>query len=513
MQQFDLSASSELVPIYRSFFKSNNKLEDDIDIIFNSLMIFPLENKLRLLVRLSNYLSTQIPLTKNDKTTILVHKGFYDILNENITFELPPCTFTKGILIQNINIGTQKNQDIQKYGEIINVGGYKHGKPCLYDVLYIDSKKNINITQGLKEKDFEVYQSWKGLNINLESFKPIFKGGLKGGFKELSDIIAEIHNTWGIIHSKRPTNSLGFKCKDISHEYMNFIVTNKPDMYKAPHKPTSPLYKYIGYSLFYEIQRLNNELNNYLMKIFEKKKTLHDFEYDTYRASSDKNILIEFNRYIEYMPIIYYYGDCTLHKTKSDSVYQYVIYKSYYSLDKMNATLTTKQKYSFLINNLDMLIKIYNDNCFITNFDINSIGWESYNKMNVKFIDYNYFSISNISHADVNLETSGENIRFWSSTGPTLVPNYFKNESTGRLGSIGPAKISQYNKFSIPGLINLIKKLDIQISPPIIRDTKEIETIDQIISYLKLDSYNYDEVSDYSTIKTFFNTIPEYNRK
>jgi hypothetical protein len=145
---------------------------------------------------------------------------------------------------------------------------------------------------------------------------------------------------------------------------------------------------------------------------------------------------------------------------------------------------------------------------------LKNIGWSDDNLMDVKLMDYDYFTLLDFTSGSDELLTIYSTttkdliINFWNDVGNlvNLVPNYFK-DITGKLKDITLTQINKYDKYAVPGLIKLINKIQIQV-PYTIRDITYHNTTD-IISVLKLESYNYDDVADYQKIYKFFKYIPE----
>ena len=138
-----------------------------------------------------------------------------------------------------------------------------------------------------------------------------------------------------------------------------------------------------------------------------------------------------------------------------------------------------------------MLIVLKKLNKFIINFNITRIGCnDCKDHKNIKLIDYNYHTIYDWTNSGVDLLTQCDTINCFNKAldgEESLIPKYFKKEN------INHSNLHEYDKFSIPGIINLIDCL---------KGTKiEKKTI---ISNLKLENTKYSEVSSYEDILQYF---------
>jgi hypothetical protein len=422
------------------------------------------------------------------------------------------CVYTVGTLVDNINVFMNKVQLNKDYkGEITSVETAKNGT-CMYNIVFIDSNKISQvITTPISDDQFIRISPWNGLNVDLSSYKnePYLDGGAT-----LLKVIDEIHNIWfdplkGSKNNKpipKTGSKLGFFSPGSDIDYIKFEVVGKPDVSNIK---SSPLFMTNGLSLFYEIQRITDRSTNYLLKIVNKSSKLskHMLDYDDNNPPFKNIYKDEYSKFSEYMPKIHYYGKCTLNKPNNkSSVYEYIIYKSYNTITQNFDSITNIKKLAFLKNTLDMLIKFNESNKFITNFDTKNIGWSDNFKMDVKLIDYDYFTLLDFS-SDQSLTVNNGDliIGFWNDVGAlmNLTPNYFKVEGTkDKLKDITLKQTNKYDKYAIPGLIKLINK--IQVNKPIQYKDRTITNSLDIIQLLRLESYDYDMVSSYDTILAFF---------
>jgi hypothetical protein len=129
--------------------------------------------------------------------------------------------------------------------------------------------------------------------------------------------------------------------------------------------------------------------------------------------------------------------------------------------------------------------------------------------MNVKLIDYNFYTLYDIE-ADKSIlqtDTNKEPV-FWKDTltfnkdgVKNLHPNYFQNKH------ITLSDLYKYDKYSIPGIINFIKLIKFKpfkYYSGLLGKEIDIITSQDIINYLKLEDSEYNNVSSYERIINFF---------
>ena len=550
----DLNDSDyNLIDVYDCFYTYGGILQTNQSIINDELNKKDIKNKLKLLVRIANKVNrTSVPTSATE-----ILKKMHNILKENINenidspivrpsnrtiVPMPPvtplnrpktptnittdsfaestekkkkkkekkrglpskCKYAVGTIIDNINIFINKVQLNEYYkGEITSIETSQRGI-CMYNIVFIDSNKISQVVNTpIADDQFRRISPWNGLNVDLSSYKngPYLDGGAK-----LMDIVDEIHNLWfNPMKGSKTGSKLGFFSPGSDTEYIKFDVVGKPDISNVK---SSPLFMTNGLSLFYEIQRNTDTSTNYLLKIVNKssKLTKHMLDYDDNNPPFKNIYKDEYSKFSDYMPKIHYYGKCTLNKSNNkSSVYEYIIYKSYNTVTQNFESITNIKKLQFLLNTLDMLIKFNESNKLITNFDIKNIGWSDESSMGVKLIDYDYFTLLDFA-SDQSLTVNNGDliIGFWNDVGNliSLTPNYFKVEGSNKLKDITLKQTNKYDKYAIPGLIKIINK--IQVNNPFIHANKTIRNSLDIIKLLKLESYDYDMVSDYATISAFF---------
>jgi hypothetical protein len=392
-----------------------------------------------------------------------------DKINKKQLYELKYDTLVDTI---KIKLDEQKNEI--KIGTLVNnikgaKSNYCRGEIIEYNnlksiVAYICKDETIlDKLDNLSNKDFKIIKLWKGLEINFNKLQNNNQSNVS---------IFQL--------SKQFTDNF---------EYLKFTEKKK--------------YKNLTNS--YKLNRMSDK-KNYFFKYFSNITSLPQIhmlnfkgQYQTY-----KNIEDEYNKFNNYMPKIYYYGMYN-DKNKPNNPTQYIIYKLYNTIE--SSTISNMQKYKLLLNSLIMLLELNKEKKILLNFNINKIGWSNDKIMNVKLIDYNYYTIYDVNDQKL-LTNPDKKITAWvedlkgESIDEPLIPKYFEGKD------ITQQKLTdnKYDKFSVPGLIQLINLIDFkQVEFDGIKLNK-----DNIIKHLKLEDPKYKEVSSYLDILKFFINIKDY---
>ena len=172
--------------------------------------------------------------------------------------------------------------------------------------------------------------------------------------------------------------------------------------------------------------------------------------------------------------------------------------------------LTNIQKFTFLYNNIIMLNELSMNNSFHADFKLGNVGWEDSNKMNVILIDYDIDTIQKLDNMNKTITVNNgvvTEINFAS----TYIPEYIKvNNNT-----IRSLPLEQYIKYSIGGLYEIIKKLNIKynFSTVNIDFSDKIKVLDanDMGKSLNLLNKNFDSIPTYDEMITIFNWLYKSN--
>ena len=346
------------------------------------------------------------------------------------------------------------------------------------------------------------------INTNIELYIPELQSQ-DGG--EARDIWPIITDNW------KQHYSLGIK--SIESDILNFkIIPNNID------KNDEPILGRGAFTAVYKVKNVKYPDDNteYIFRLY-----LRDEKLSSQHMMYEQKIITEYNRYNEYLPKIFYYGELHINYYKyryidgkypsNDSYkinknqpttfnFDYVISKIYNvaTFDKMNyvSGLTNLQKFTFLHNNLIMLNKLTDNNTFHGDYKITNVGWENSTKMDVILIDYDVDTIQVCDNSNIKfkLRSNGDATGFLFAS--TYLPQYLKNGN--KLKTIPESK---YIKYSVGGLVEIIDVLNIQftidfINLPSKLHYKKIKNLNlnKLSDTLYLNSDNYDEIPMYNEI-------------
>lgn len=229
-----------------------------------------------------------------------------------------------------------------------------------------------------------------------------------------------------------------------------------------------PVFKYGTYSSIYELKNQFNQKDT-------KKYILRLFDNTEIHMCGLKKIRNEYDIYLKYLIHIYYYG--TLNISKIGKVkpilIDYIITKQY---NTDYSTFTLPQKYTFLINNIQMLLDLRKQNCFHSDYKMSNIGWDD--SLNIILIDYDKNTILEISDKLIKKVMDGKNEMTKLNFPYTYIPKYLINANNIY---INPVPIQQFDKFSVGGLLELILKLKLPIN--LINEFKLNDSYENIFTY------------------------------
>lgn len=319
---------------------------------------------------------------------------------------------------------------------------------------------------------------WKGINTDMVFYSTNIRGG-------------ESDNIWPMVNIKWEANKPSLGIQAINNENIKFKFINQDKR-----NQTDPI---LGNGTYTAVYKMKNDFDltdtkDYILRIYE-------------RIDSDKlfhllnqiKIEREHQLFSEYFIEFYYYGQLKTNEfefskvktgnkttgyrkktTYSDYSFDYIItkvynipsikYNSITLIPKVNY-LTNSQKYKFLIKNLIFLDKLQSKKRFHADYKIENIAWEG-EEMDVKMIDYDIDTIQKADSTNKYIQSHSYYRRFILSFNfsSTYIPEYIKakmlNISLGTfLYSRFDISIDKLDKFSIGGLDQIIKALDINLIP------------------------------------------------
>jgi hypothetical protein len=148
-----------------------------------------------------------------------------------------------------------------------------------------------------------------------------------------------------------------------------------------------------------------------------------------------------------------------------------------------------------------MLHELEKNKSFHADYKIGNVGWDDSETMNVILIDYDIDTIQNVDKLNNKFVLKNgyvTSIKFPS----TYIPEYIKKDI-----GIKSVPIEQYIKYSIGGLNNIIRVLNIKfieeiINLPILVANQKIKKINtsKLGTSLNLLSKNYDDIPNYTEI-------------
>ena len=311
-------------------------------------------------------------------------------------------------------------------------------------------------------------------------------------------------NIWPVITTKwKRLNNLGII--GIYNKENNFKII--PDnLYKTTVPLLNKGYNNVIYKIFY----MKNK-QEYILRMHENSNPSLPHMIDLPKIKE------EFEKYKKYLIKIYFYGkiqttdnivllkpDNKIEITPKYKTYEYnhIITKKYNTPifkdeeeedddEYIITNMTNKQKFLFLLNNIQMLSDLQKNNQFHSDYKLSNLGWENNETMNVILIDYDSKTIQTISK-DIISEHTNKHDEFELKFPVTYSPKYIGTGSKrGWYKELYIKNFDDFDKYSIGGLIDVIQKLNIKY-------TKQVN----LIQLLKLESINYDEIPMYDVMYT-----------
>jgi hypothetical protein len=261
---------------------------------------------------------------------------------------------------------------------------------------------------------------------------------------------------------------------------------------------------------------------NYILRLFNENTPTHMMD--------NPKIKDEYIRYKNYLIKIYFYGiiqtvdnnfivNDKIEVLKDIKTYQFnhIITKVYNTpiVNDMGITnMTNLQKFDFIINNIKLLIDLEKNNEFHSDFKITNIGWDNKDTMDVILIDYDENTIKKISKDLYIKKDDKYELTFPSSYPPKYIGSEIK---PGVYSFLYIKDISQFNKFSVSGLAQIINYLDVEFTDTLIKlpIKDEYHNIPNINTYsisssLRLNDFLYENIPTYTQIYNIFIYLKDY---
>lgn len=385
-----------------------------------------------------------------------------------------------------------------------------YGGLMTYKNLYDESQlKNANNTYNNLLNNSNI---WKGREIELQLYIP--------------QIAGESENIWPLITKNwKKAKLLGIKNNTDSTVNFLFVPNNI-------NKNDEPI---LGRGTFTAVYQLKNEYNKkdltkYILRLYDR-----DLQISNKHMMHNSKIESEYKIYEEYLIKNFYYGEFKIYDnefkyiTNQDNSeldtykflpnmkqynFDYIITKIYNTPTFDNyyrvTGLTNIQKFAFLYNNIVMLDNLAKNNSFHADYKIANIGWESSEKMNVILIDYDIDTIQSIDSTNnkfvVDTDGNVTSLLFPS----TFIPEYIKKNK-----GILSIPIQQYIKYSVGGLDQIIKTLNISYTTQYVELPSTVGVdgkitklnLQDLSTSLHLTSKSYDIIPTYSEMRIILNWL------
>jgi hypothetical protein len=268
--------------------------------------------------------------------------------------------------------------------------------------------------------------------------------------------------------------------------------------YYRGEKIYSPVYRMGTYTAVYVIYDQNkiirdNIRNEYILRVYQNESNTKIIE-PMFNISKIKN---EYKLFNIFLSKIYYYGLFKQLKTEAGFYVEYNITKQYntpiYDREDNILNMTNRQKFRFLLSNVEMLGRLYINNYIHADYKLANVGWDNSNTMNVILLDYDIYTLQKLEESNPEFEYSRDGLILKSPS--TYVPEYIKYNKRRNT-------IESYDKYSVGGLYYLIKDLKIKF-------TMDKYTYD-LGNSLRLDSPNYGDIPKYVDMYDILLSLQRY---
>jgi hypothetical protein len=317
---------------------------------------------------------------------------------------------------------------------------------------------------------------------------------------DASTILPTIHNEY--LKIKDSKYKLGIKpmLDSPANNKINYVFV---DHNKIEDKiDVSPALNSGKFSAIYELK--NNydvtDTTQYILRLFNREPTYHidssNPDGKKYHMCERKKIKEEYELFTKYLINIYQFGVFNVHETGKvrNTTMDYIITESYNTSSNTKVTeFTPEQKYTFLENNIKMLLELRNKNCFLGDYKLANIGWDDH--LNIILIDYDPDTIVKIDERLLRKHKFLSKIKSLAFA-HTYKPKYIFPDDKNT--NVNDTEIAKYDKFSIAGLINIIERLHIK---------------QDLIDLFKLKDTNYDNIFTYEKMLETLPTLKPFESK
>jgi hypothetical protein len=294
-----------------------------------------------------------------------------------------------------------------------------------------------------------------GVESELELYIP-FSGG------DSSEIWPIISSNW------KKNNKLGIRSKTNPEINFEFVLNHLG-------KIDEPILGRGTFTAVYELKNVHDQSDTtrYILRLY-----MRDLSISSKHMNYNQKIISEYANYAKHMIKNYYFGELKLKDTNFtydsnkdiyeiipntliDYNFDYVITKIYETpkFDKNYHVieLSNKQKFKYLYENVVMLDKLQQNNCFHADYKIGNIGWGKSYIMNPVLIDYDINTLQYVGKSNEKIKVNNNNIVVQILFPSTYIPEYLKSGS-----GIKAIPLDQYIKYSVGGLYNIFQVLNIK---------------------------------------------------
>jgi len=272
------------------------------------------------------------------------------------------------------------------------------------------------------------------------------------------------------------------------------------------------------YKILDTYNKINDDpINQYILRIY-----VRDYNYPEINMFKERKVLDEYKKFNNLLSKIYYFGSIyepgsDIPLNKSEYPFDYNITKIYntFSLDdvtyRLKTPISNMKKTLFLINNLIMLDNLQRNRYIHCDYKLANVAWENDETMNVILIDYDITTLQPLVNDNTNFAFDRSGNVQSMSVSSTFPPVYLNNVAAYPFIPHVSIPISYWDKYSIGGLINIIKILDIHFNfdeldiDPKITDglIPKIWSRDIIYS-LRLEDKKYEDIPTYAQLVRLF---------
>lgn len=415
-------------------------------------------------------------------------KWYVNLHAENLSWTLPPNAWLKKVIYTNSSDNSQwkEKQDDNDVWYTNNITRETVWE-LPQDIILPDP-----VIPSFINEDFEIYN---------------YQGA--GYSDDIWPIISDYYNSFG-----KKISIIG---KDDTSNLFSIIPYNV-------NSQSEPILGNGTYTAVYMIKDINSTINDstykYILRIYvrdDKNSNRNMFDYEKVKE--------EFKTFEKYMAKIYFYG--SLYKprdrypiSKYSLPFDLNITKVYNTLSTRNVdSLSNKQKIKFLLQNIKMLYTLASNNYIHCDYKLDNVAYENPDEMNVILIDYDITTLQQLVPTN-KLISFYDNKVYTMNVSSSHPPMYISNNLPLQfpINVFFKLPLSHWDKYSIGGLVDIIKNLNIKYNfetiklPPKLSNGKILVLMSQhIIHYLRLNETTYDTIPTYSELYNIFSYLYENN--